>query len=143
MATGERNEKNRWEKVFGLKESLWERAIFGGVQSAQPSLQEEFAGGKEEKGHAHGIVDGHHPEGGSIAVVLRHDAAHKDADAEAHVPRRENGGIGGATLAVFRHVDKHIEESGVHVSVAQADEKGRTVISGVVWACHEQRVAHQ
>ena len=96
---------------------------------AEPALEEEVLRGHEEAADTGGIDRHDRPEGGSIAEQLGDDASEQDAQAHADVPRDEDGGVGRATLIILGHADGHVLESRPQVSVAEADEQGRTVIA--------------
>ena len=94
----------------------------------QVSIQEERLGGEEESRYSSGI-DGHHsPESSPIAEILCDDATHQDTQSHTNVPRDENGRISRSSLVVLCHVDGHILESRPHMTVAQADEQGGTIV---------------
>ena len=67
----------------------------------------------EVEDYAEGIDGDACPESGMVAEMLRDGAACQHAHAHAQIPAGEDGGVGGAALAVRRHVDEyHLEQIG-------------------------------
>ena len=100
------------------------------------------AGEGEEGDDACHVHDDHGPEGRQIAQRVGKNAAYEYAQAHAYVPRNQDAGVGGATLVVTSQIDEHILECRPHMTVAQADENGRAIVTNVVGADHKQGVAH-
>ena len=63
-------------------------------------------------------------ECGGEAKTLGDDASEEDAEPHAEIPRDEDGGVGGAALIVAGYFDKHVEEGGIHLAVAETDADG-------------------
>ena len=84
----------------------------------------------EVEDYAEGIDGDASPEGGMVAEMLRDGTAGKHAHAHAQIPAGKDGGVGGAALAMGRHVDEYHLESGPQMPVAQADDKRCNVIAG-------------
>ena len=91
--------------------------------------EEESLRGKEEAGHAGGIDEDDSPESSGIAQELRDHTANENAEAHTDIPGYEDGAVCRTTLIVMRHIDSHVLESWPHVTVAEADEQGGTVVS--------------
>ena len=92
-------------------------------------FQEELLGGEEEGGSSDGIHCGHGPKRHVVAQSLGYDTSEKYSKSHPHVPRDEDGGVGGSALVVVRHIDGHVLECRPHVTVSQSDEHGRTVVA--------------
>ena len=93
------------------------------------AAEEERLGGKEETEHTSAVDQHHRPEGGGIAHEFGDDTADEDAESHANVPRDEDGRVGRAALIVSGHIDSHILEGGPHVTVAETNQQGRTVVA--------------
>lgn len=82
-----------------------------------------------------------HPEGRSISEVLCYHTAEENAQSLPNVPCREHRGVGGATLVVSRHIYHHVLMCRIHMSVAEAYEECRHVISRHLRISYEEHIA--
>ena len=109
---------------------------------SSPFLEKAFRGGKEQNDGC-GIFDGYHPEGSVVAEMLCHNTTEQTADSESQIPTRKNTAVGCASLVVARHIDKHIQEGRLKMTVAQTDECCREVIGYWMLDGDEDDEAHQ
>ena len=72
----------------------------------------------EVEDYAEGIDGDARPEGGIVSEMLCNGAAGKHAHAHTQIPAGENCGVGGAALAMGRHIDEYHLESGPQMPVA-------------------------
>ena len=84
---------------------------------------------KIEEGYACCIDYPCQPEGTMISFPLRSYSAEQDAEADAHIPCCEQGGVGRAALGGRGEVDEHILHGRKHMAVAEADDEGCTIVA--------------
>lgn len=105
--------------------------------------KEVLTGISEEEGGAGCVGEPGKPESCAVRKELGCYAAQDDAEAEARLPSRKQGAVCCTSLRGGCHVDEHRLKGREHVSVAKADDEGRSVESPHVMECSKDEVADE
>lgn len=103
-----------------------------------PSEEKSPRRQKEEQ-YSDCIVGCDHPESGRITEKLGYDTTQQYPYAKAEIPGSKDGGIGSASLVMTGCSYEHVQESWIHVTIAQTDQTGGEIIAGLVRAGHKRR----
>ena len=101
----------------------------GSLHLSQPVFEELSAGEAEEENHARKVYCPRTPECRVVAPVLGEKTAHHNTQSDAYVPRYQQGRVSRSALLVRGEIYKHSLEGGEHMTISQADDKCRSVIS--------------